>query len=91
MKDMEMKHKIEDIVTETMYGPSNKYLKGNRELLAANYLLDMLHVKDLDLIFELATYITNNSELELKDEMIEKIFVKMAEIYDAYRTRSFNI
>jgi hypothetical protein len=88
---MEMKHKIEDIITETMYGPANQYIKGNKELLTANYLMDMLRVKDLDLIVELATYITNNAKLELEDKMVEDIFNKMSEIYNTYRTRSFNI
>lgn len=82
--------KIKDIIHNTIYTcPAYPHI-GNDYILAANWILNIYHIKDIDTICELAKILEKNStyDHEISDKDLAIILAKLNQLLVEYRNKT---
>jgi hypothetical protein len=84
-----MKDKVRKIIEQTFYTNLNYPVCGNRNILAANLVLNSVGICDIDIIYQLAKTMEENSSLELEDEDFNNIYENFVQLLKTHRNKPF--
>jgi hypothetical protein len=89
MENQTHKEKLYDITYDIFHRSLQLPTTGNRHILAANMLLDKVHISDTDMIYKLAKFMDENEELELDEKNFDLIYEKMTELVKEHINKPF--
>ena len=72
------------IILSVLYSKIAYTVIGNKCILAANKLLSEVKIYDIDMIYELAKCIEENTKTEINDERFDVIYDKFNELIERY-------
>jgi hypothetical protein len=84
-----MKDKVRKIIEKTFYTNLNYPVCGNRNILTANLVLNGVGINDIEMIYQLAKVMEENSSLELEDENFNAIYEKFVQLLKTHRNKPF--
>lgn len=84
-----MKDKVRKIIEQTFYTNLNYPVCGNRSILAANLALNYVGINDIDMIYQLAKVMEENSSLELEDKDFNIIYEKFVQLLKKHQDKPF--
>jgi len=85
-----MKDKVRKIIEQTLYTNINYPICGNRNILASNLVLNNVGINDIDMIYQLAKVMEENSSLELEDEDFNIIYEKFVQLVKTHLDKPFD-
>jgi len=86
------KEKVGEIIHNTIYTNPEYPHRGNNNILAANWILDEMGIRDIDMICDLAKIIDEHStyDKEISDGDLDNIMLLFGEMIKEYRKNEEN-